>query len=146
MCVSNAHSHTIRYLRTHPTVVICYAPGGMLTKWLISLCCLQTGEATLPPHPSPPPAAYTLSQGTWTSWEGNWQLFYELSVSYTSPKKKTTFKNQGEIHKKFTSTIFLILQISVRSTGLRRTISFIVYRTLGDWSIKKWRCFWRERI
>lgn len=49
MCVSNAHSHTIRYRRTHPTVVICYAPGGMLTKWLISLCCLQTGEATLPP-------------------------------------------------------------------------------------------------
>lgn len=45
---------------THPVVLICYAPGGMLTKWLISLCCLRLGtrRATLPP-----PAAFTLSKG-----------------------------------------------------------------------------------
>lgn len=37
------HTHT-----PHATVVICYAPGGMLTKWLISLCCLRLWT---PPFP-----------------------------------------------------------------------------------------------
>lgn len=36
---------------THPVALICYAPGGMLTKWLISLLCLQL--ETLGSHPSP---------------------------------------------------------------------------------------------
>lgn len=77
---------------THPVVLICYAPGGMLTKWLISLCCLQLATQRAP---LPPSAACTLSKGP---------------LKHTLNKLKIKVHLEGQLAQPHAFSVFTIVE------------------------------------
>ena len=100
------HTHTDDTISPHTP-----HSGNLLCSWrnVDQMAYIPLLSPDWGSHPSPPSSSVQALTGNVDIPRGQRATFYELSVSYTSPKKKKTFKNAREIH----FNICLIRQISV---------------------------------